>query len=139
MFDRILDQRLQQHARDHHIERCGLEFFDNPQLVTAESHDFDVEIIIDKLEFIAERRKGFAGVQQTAQNGGELEDHVPRGIRIEADQRRNGIQCVKEEVRIDLVLQRLHAGVKKKALLLFQLDLDADAIEYLQLDADRDY
>src|ERR1051326_3014860 len=40
-------------------------------------------------------------------------------------------------MRIDLVLQGLHASVEEETFLLFQLDLDAHAVENLQLDSDR--
>ena len=40
-------------------------------------------------------------------------------------------------MRIDLVLQRFHARLQQKSLLLFQLDLDAHVVKYLQLDSDR--
>src|SRR5208337_178006 len=36
-------------------------------------------------------------------------------------------------MRIDLILQRLHAGMQKQAFLLFQLDLNADAVKDLEL------
>ena len=81
--------------------------------------------------------KASLAVQQSAQNRGQLEDHVPRHIGIETHQRRNRIQRIEQEVRIDLVLQRLHARVQKKPLLLFQFDLDSDAVEDLDLDSNR--
>src|ERR1700733_3433077 len=42
-------------------------------------------------------------------------------------------------MRIDLVLQRFHARVQQQPLLFFEFDLDANAVENLQLDADRGY
>src|SRR5437588_12660506 len=39
-------------------------------------------------------------------------------------------------MRIDLVLQRFHAGVQEQPLLLFKLDLQADAVPDLELGAD---
>src|SRR5579862_3603759 len=40
---------------------------------------------------------------------------------------------------IHLVLQRFHARVQKQTFLLFQLDLDADAVKNFQLNADSRY
>src|SRR5258708_12542417 len=40
-------------------------------------------------------------------------------------------------MRINLVLQRLHAGVQQEPLLFLQFDLSAHAVEYLQLDSNH--
>src|SRR5579863_6200175 len=136
MLDRILDQWLQQHARHHHIERRWIEFLYDTQLLTAKADDFDVEIVIDKLEFFAQRSERLAAVQQPSQNGGQLEDHVASRIWIEAHQRRNRIQRIEQKVRVDLVLQRLHTSVQQKALLLLQFDLNPDTVEDFDLDSD---
>src|SRR5258707_13887967 len=127
VFDGILHQRLQQHARDHDIERSGIEFLHYPQLVLSETYDFNVQIVVDEFHFFAQRYEGFAAVQQAPQDVRQLDDHLARRIWIETYQRRNRIQGVKEEMRVDLVLQRLHTRVQKQALLLLQLDLRAYA------------
>ena len=99
MLDRVFHQRLQQHAGHHHIERCRLQFLHHSQLVAAEAHDFNVEIVVDELEFFVQRDKGVAAVQQSPQNRGQLDDQFARRIRIKAHQRRNRVQSVEQEVR----------------------------------------
>ncbi len=86
--------------------------------------------------FFAQRHKGIAAVEQAAQNVGQLDDQLARRVGIEAHQRGNRVQRIKKEVRIDLVLQRLHAGVQQQALLLFQLDLNAHAVPDFQFGPD---
>ncbi len=76
---------------------------------------------------LSRRRKMVASLKITSRAMSGIEPH----------QRRDRIQSVEQEVRIDLVLQRLHAGVQQKAFLFFQLDLNAHAVENLQLDSDR--
>ena len=116
---------------------AGLEFLHHPQLVAAEAHDFDVQIVVDEFHFLAQRHEGIAAVEQAAQDVGQLDDQFARRIGIEAHQRRNRVQRIEQEVRIDLVLQRLHAGVQQQAFLLFQLDLDAHAVPDLQFGSDH--
>src|ERR1700756_4087705 len=113
MLDRILYQRLEQHAGYHDIERSRIEFFDDAQFVASESHNFDIEIVIDEFEFVPQRHKRLAGIEKPAENGGQLENHVARHIGIEPDQGRNRIQGVEQEMWIYLILQRLHACVQQ--------------------------
>ena len=135
VLDGILHQRLQQHAGHHDVERSGIQFLPHPQLVAPEANHFDIEIVVDELHFLAQRDKGVTAVQQAAQDVRQFDDHDARGVRIEAHQRRHRVQGVEQEVRIDLVLQRFHAGVQQHALLLFQLDLNADAVPDLEFNA----
>src|SRR6202166_2144428 len=69
----------------------------------------EIEIVVDEFHFFAQRNERFRAVEQTPQNCRQFGNHFPRRIRIEAHQRRNRVQCVEEEMRIDLILQRLHA------------------------------
>ena len=48
----------------------------------------------------------------------------------------DGIEGVEEEVGIDLALQGVEAGLKQEALLLFELELDAQGVPDLERDAD---
>src|ERR1700674_1035816 len=137
MLDRIFNERLQQHAGNHHVEGSGIEFLDHSQLVPPKPYHFNVEIVIDEFEFFAQGRESFTAVEQPPQDRCQLEDHVPRHVGVKAHQRRYRVESIEEEVRIDLVLQRLHARVQQQPLLFLQLDLDAHAVENLQLDADR--
>ena len=66
MLDGILHQGLEQHARDHGVERRGLHFFHHPQLVAPEADDFNVEIVVDEFQLFAQRHKSIAAVEQAA-------------------------------------------------------------------------
>src|ERR1019366_822350 len=135
VLDAVFDQWLQQHAGNHDGKRLRIEVLDDLELVRSKAHNFNVQIIVDELHFLAQRNERIRTVQQAAKNGSELQDHFTRRVGIEAHQRRNGIQRVKQEVRVDLILQRHHARLQQQPLLLFQLDLDADAVEDFQFRA----
>ena len=59
--------------------------------------------------------------QQPAQDIRELVDHRARLLRVGADQRRDGVQRIEQEVRIDLVAKRVHARLQQQPPLLFEL------------------
>jgi len=135
MLDAVFHQRLQQHAGNHGFKRCRIEILDDLELVPSKAHDFNIQIVVDELHFLAQRNERIRTVQQAAKNGSEFQDHLASRVGIEAHQRRNGIQCVEQKVRVNLILQRRHARLQQQSLLLFQLDLDADAVEDLQFRA----
>src|ERR1039458_8964094 len=137
MLDRILHQRLQDHAGHKKVERGRLEFLDHLQLVTPKARHFDIEIIIEELQLLAQWDERVSLAQQTPQNVAQLHDHLAGGIGIAAHQRSDRIQRVEEEVGIDLALQRFHAGLQQQALLLLQLHLDAYVVQHLERDGDR--
>src|ERR1035438_226053 len=133
MLDAILDERLQQHARNHRFKRWRIEVFDDVEFVTAKAHDFNIEVIVDELDLLAKRNKRIGTVQQPPKNGRKLQNHLSRRIGIEAHQRRNGIQRIEEKVRIDLILQSRHARLQEQPFLFLQFELNADAVKNLQL------
>ena len=107
------------------LEAGRIEFLHHLQLVAPEADDLDVEIVVDEFELLAQRHERVALLEQAAENLGELEDHLARRVGIEAHQRGHGVERVEQEVRIDLALQRVHAGLQQQPLLLFQLHLNA--------------
>src|SRR6185437_7925754 len=137
VLDGVFYQRLQQHAGDHHIQRCGIEFLHNLELVTAKAHDLDVEIVVDEIDLILQRNECVTAVQQAAQDCGQLDDEFARCVRRDAHQRRNRIQRVEQKVRVDLILQRGHARLEQEPLLFLQLDLQTHAVPNLQLNHDH--
>ncbi len=76
MLDAVFNQRLQQHARHHGFERCRIEILDNLELVPSKTHDFNIQIIIDELHFLAQRNKRIRTVQQAAKNGSEFQVRI---------------------------------------------------------------
>src|SRR5205807_2432566 len=73
-------------------------------------------------------------VEKSSQDARQFQDHGARSIRADADQRRDGIEGIEKEMRIDLALQRLHTGLQKQLLRLLKLHLDARAGPYLERD-----
>ena len=51
--------------------------------------------------------------QQPPEDVTELENNNARHIRIEADERRHGVQRVEQKVRIDLAGERVHARLQE--------------------------
>src|SRR5215469_6666151 len=104
VLDRILNQRLQQHARNHDIERGRIKLLHHPQFLPAKADDFDIEIVVDEFEFFPQPSKCLTAIQKAPENGRQFKDHVASSVGIEAHQRRNGIEGIKKEVWIDLIL-----------------------------------
>src|ERR1035441_1181495 len=68
MLDRILHQRLQDHTGHEKVERGRFEFLDHLQLVTPKARHFDIEIIIQKLQLLAQGDERVSLAQQPPQN-----------------------------------------------------------------------
>ena len=73
----------------------------------AEAHDLDVEILVDRLELLAQRHEVIGAAHQAAQQARELGDQHARRLGLRADERRDRRQRVEQEVRVDLVRERL--------------------------------
>ncbi len=91
MLDGIFDHWLQQHAGHKSIEGLFVDFFEDLQFVAAEADDFDVQIIVDKTDLIAQGHERFMFPQQAAKDIRELQDDHAGRILIVADQRGDGI------------------------------------------------
>src|SRR5262249_47551763 len=74
VFDRILNQRLQQHAGNHDVERCRIKLFYDTELVAAEANNFDVEIVVDEIDFVLQRNERVAAVKESAEDGGKFQN-----------------------------------------------------------------
>ena len=79
-----------------------IDFFEDLQLVAAEADHFDIEIVVDEFDLFAQRHESFVLAQQPAQNIRELQHDAASHVRIKTNQRRNGVESVEKEVRIDL-------------------------------------
>ena len=135
VLDRVLDERLQQHARDHDVEGVGVDRFLDLQL-GAEAHRLDVQVLVDRLELLPQRHEVLLAAQQAAEQPRELHDQHPRRLRLRPDQRRDRGQRVEEEVRVDLAGERLDARRHQEFFLLLQPVLDPRAVP--DLDRNRD-
>src|SRR5208337_2318261 len=110
------------------VQSLGIDLLTNLQLVASESHHFNVEIIVDKVQLLLEGREVHLGFQSATQNVRQLQQHRARHVRIKANQRGNRVQSIEEEVGIDLADQRVHARLKQRFFLLHQLALDTRRI-----------
>ena len=135
VLDRVLDQRLQDHARHDDVERVGMDLLLDAQL-RAEAHDLDVQVFVDRLELFAQRDEVIGAPHQAAQQARELRDQHARRFRLRADERRDRRQRVEQEVRVDLVRERFDLRGEQQLLLFLQPVLDARVVP--DLDRRRD-
>src|SRR5205085_9623784 len=80
VLDRILDERLQHHARDDQIEHRGVDLLVDPKL-RSEANALDVEILIHRLELFAQRHEMLLAAEEPPQQPGQLHDQRPSGFR----------------------------------------------------------
>ena len=111
VLDGVFNHGLKQHAGNESLESVLFNFLENLKLVAAEADDFDVEIIVDKFKFFAQRDECFGAC---AANGAGYWIvfkglHRVRHVRIEADERRNRVERVEKKMRINLAGERIHA------------------------------
>ena len=105
----------------------------------AEAHPFDVEVFVDGLEFLAQRDEVLLAAEQPTKQRRELDDQHARGFGLRADERRDRRQRVEQEVRIDLIGQRIDARHHQQVFLLGQPMLDARAVPDLDGDGDGEH
>ena len=87
MLDRIFHQRLQQHARNHDFQRLRVKLFDHFQFVPSKTDHFNIQIVVDEIDFFLQRYKGVTTVQQPAQDGRQLDNQLARCIGSDPHQR----------------------------------------------------
>src|SRR5258708_3460137 len=85
VFQAILHHRLEQHAGHKRFERGFVDVLHNIQIVFSETRYFDVQVIVDELQLLAQRHKRLMLPQQTAQDVAHLQHYAARRIRIKAD------------------------------------------------------
>src|SRR5207245_221401 len=101
--------------RDVGVERFRLQLLDDAELL-PEAHNFNVEIVVDELDFVTQLHEGLLLIQQASQDTREFQDHGAGCVGIDAHKRRNRIQRVEQKVRIDLALQRFHTRLQQQTL-----------------------
>src|SRR5579864_3431691 len=109
MFDRIVHQPLQKQVRDLRIQRFGSNF-ENRVHPLFESDFFDFKVTVHALEFAAESSDlGVCGLEANAQQVAETAHHSVGSAHIGEHKGGNRMHRVKEEVGLQLALQRLQA------------------------------
>src|SRR5262245_27359042 len=127
MLNRVFDQRLEDHAWHHEIERVRRKILAHAQL-WPETHHLDVEIFVDGFDFLPQRDEVLLAAKQPPQQCGELVDQRARRFRFRPDERRDRCQRVEQKVWIDLTLERFNLRRKQQLLLLLQAVFDARAV-----------
>ncbi len=137
MLDAVFDKGLEEHAGNDDIERFVGDLLDDAKFF-AEADDFDGEVVVDEAELLTQGDEGVAVLKQNAKDVRQLADHLAGEIWFEADERGDGVKGVEEEVGIDLSLQSVEPGFKKKPSLLFKLAFDPDGVPDFEWNADDD-
>ena len=97
----ILDDGLEKHAGNESFERGIVNLLHDIQAVFSEARDFDVQVVVNELQLLAQRDKRFMFAKETSQNVAELQHYAAGRIWIEADQGGHRVQGIEEEVRMD--------------------------------------
>ena len=104
MLDRVFDERLHEKRRHHHLVGRGADAAVDDEVV-AEARLLELEVRLDVPHLVGERDELRGLAQRGAAVLGERRDQMPRLVRLRADKRRDRVERVEEEVRLDLRLQ----------------------------------
>ncbi len=64
MLERVLHQRLQNHAGYQMVQRVRFEFLKDFEFVATEAHDFNIEIVVEELNLFAQGNKRITFTQE---------------------------------------------------------------------------
>ena len=78
MLDGVFHQRLQDHAGNQMFERRRFQFLHHLQVVVAKASNFNVKVIIEKLDLFAQRHERVSFAEQAPQNVAQLDNHFTR-------------------------------------------------------------
>ncbi len=116
MLDGVFDERLQHQVGDQRIERVRLHVEHYGQTI-PEPGLFDLQILREEIELLLQRDLLDADVlERDAQQIAQLGDHVVGGIDVAVHQRRDRVERVEEEMRLQLPLQRLQLSLDEMGL-----------------------
>lgn len=127
VLDRVFQDRVQQESRYPNVPRGGIEVYFGAKFF-FESDFFESEIPFQDFNFLAQRHIGhFDTRERIAKKIGQLLDRIRRARGILSHQSVNGVERVKQKMRVDLAAQRFELGLMSKragaegvALLSFQ-------------------
>src|SRR6185437_9034661 len=137
VLDAVFHQRLQQDGGNYDVQRFRIKILIDAKLVAAKAHDLDIQIIVNEFNFFAQLHKLIMLAQQPAQDFGKLQNQFAGAVGIKAHQGGDRVECVEQEMWINLALQGVQSGFQKQALLLFQLHLNACEVPDLNGDGNR--
>ncbi len=106
MLDRVLHQRLQDQPRHFGVERLRVDVEAHRQPI-LEPRLLDLEIFLQELQLLLQRHAGRAGsIERDAQQIAQPADHPIGGVGVGVDERRDRVQRVEQEMRVQLGLER---------------------------------
>src|SRR5262249_7642726 len=98
----VLDKRLNQQRRNATITTIRIDLKINFETFT-EANLLNVEKSFRQFQFVGESNLVFtADGERASHEIGKQQAHAPRGDRIGYRQRADGVQAVKQEMRVDL-------------------------------------
>src|SRR5262249_52408640 len=128
MPDRVFDQMLQGEARHRRRQQVLVDVEDRTQTI-REARLLNSQVLAHEIELLRQRDFGRAMTRQgPAQHVAELLDDPSRRLVAVADQHRDGVQRVEEEVRIELRLERLETGAGRLLRKTRQLNLSVTGL-----------
>src|SRR5260221_1928033 len=116
MADGVLDNRLEEKTRDNRVQSIRRDIHLHRQPV-AEANLFNVQIMLKKLQLFFERHllDAFLIQSQTEQNAQSGQHSVSR-LCVVMSERRDAVQRVKKEMRLELGLSGLELNASQAAL-----------------------
>ncbi len=116
VLDRVLDERLQDEVGHERVERLGLHVEAHDQAI-GEARLLDLEVLRQEVELRLERDFLLADVlERQPQQVAQPHERAIGGLDVAVHQRRDGVQRVEEEVRVELLLERLELGLDEPRL-----------------------
>ena len=97
------------------------------------------EVLVHRLELLAQRDEVIGAAHEPSEEAGELDDQHPRRLGVGPDQGRDRRERVEQEVRADLAGQRLDARREQQLLLFLEPVLDARVVPDLDGDGHREH
>ena len=114
--DAVLDERLQQQVGHERVQRVGVEVVAHGEPL-AEAGLLDLQVLGQELEVVAERHLlRAAAVERHPEQVAQPHQHAVGGVHVPVHERRDAVQGVEEEVRVELSLQRLQLRFGKPRL-----------------------
>ena len=122
MLDRVLDERLQDQPRHFGVERLGIDLELDRQAI-LEARLLDLEVLLQELQLLLQRDAGRAGaIERQAQQIAQAADHAIGGVGIRVHERRDRVQRVEQEMRLQLGLERAQPRLDQTRFELRLLD-----------------
>ena len=116
VLDRVLDERLQQQVRHQRVERVGLDVEADDEAI-GEARLLDLEVLCEEVELGLERDFLLAELlERQAQQVAQPHQRPVGGLDVAVHQRRDRVQRVEQEVRVQLLLQRLELRLDQPGL-----------------------